>query len=170
MIQIRIPRRAATLAMVLLSPAFAAADELDDIGYRALVDRLGALRDQGPLELRTTEVIGKERPVRTAGVVEDVEFLQDRDVIVVVREGFERPGELHRTLFLLRPPLVGIDPVGEDERTESKRSPGRESGLRLSAGGPSQGSASVAPSPRSRARRGREGAVARCWFISICAG
>ena len=47
MIQIRIPRRAATLAMVLLSPAFAVADELDDIGYRALVERLGAAAPSG---------------------------------------------------------------------------------------------------------------------------
>ena len=47
MIQIRIPRRAATLAMVLLSPAFVVADELDDIGYRALVDRLGAAAPSG---------------------------------------------------------------------------------------------------------------------------
>jgi hypothetical protein len=47
MIQIRIPRRAAAMAMVLMSSTFAVADELDDIGYRTLVDRLGAAAPSG---------------------------------------------------------------------------------------------------------------------------
>jgi len=47
MIKIRIPRRSLAMAMVLAAPPLTVADELDEIGYRSLVDRLGAAAPTG---------------------------------------------------------------------------------------------------------------------------
>ncbi len=45
--QIRIPRRSLLVAVALAVPAVSIADELDDIGYRTLVERLGAAAPTG---------------------------------------------------------------------------------------------------------------------------